>query len=75
MIGSPEVPWFPRAITEMDDVFIETLDGSGADEEGDLTSDHPGFTDVEYRSRRNLITQNALTYRTGTVLFFSSSYD
>jgi phenylalanine-4-hydroxylase len=65
VIGSPEVPWFPRGITELDDVFVETAEVSADGGDGDITSDHPGFTDAEYRRRRSLITQNALAYKTG----------
>lgn len=61
VIGSPEVPWFPRAISELDDIPMQTLDA----EAGDLDADHPGFTDADYRARRQLITANAQAYRTG----------
>ena len=61
VIGSPEVPWFPRAMAELDEFVTTTLDA----EAGDLDADHPGFHDQEYRARRRVITENAQAFRTG----------
>lgn len=55
------VPWFPRHISDIDNFSTKTLD-AGAE----LESDHPGFNDVDYRTRRTTIVANAQTFRHGT---------
>uniref|UniRef100_A0A7S2SPC8 phenylalanine 4-monooxygenase n=1 Tax=Mucochytrium quahogii TaxID=96639 RepID=A0A7S2SPC8_9STRA len=54
------VPWFPRHIRDLDSFSQKTLD---AGEE--LESDHPGFSDTVYRTRRENIVKNASTYKYG----------
>jgi phenylalanine-4-hydroxylase len=58
LIGSPEVPWFPRRPGDIDRFSQQTLD---AGEE--LQSDHPGFSDPGYRERRAMIAEIAKNYR------------
>eukprot|EP00474_Spongospora_subterranea_P003089 CRZ03547.1 hypothetical protein [Spongospora subterranea] len=60
LIGSRKVPWFPRRISDMDLISQATLDAGS-----DLESDHPGFSDPEYRRRRALITAAAASYTHG----------
>lgn len=57
------VPWFPRKISELDSFSGKTLD-AGAE----LESDHPGFSDQNYRDRREVIVANAKAYRHGQVI-------
>ncbi len=52
-------PWFPKRLQDMD-AFSERVLECGEE----LTADHPGFTDPEYRARRAEITQMAKKYRT-----------
>ena len=54
------VPWFPRQISELDDIANRTLDAGT-----ELTADHPGFHDAAYRARRAEIDQFARDYRHG----------
>jgi len=54
------VPWFPTRISDIDSFSTKTLD-AGAE----LESDHPGFSDAEYRDRRRMIVHNASTYKHG----------
>ncbi len=54
------VPWFPRQISELDDIANGTLDAGT-----DLTADHPGFSDPQYRARRAEIDNLARNYRHG----------
>jgi hypothetical protein len=63
LMGTEEVPWFPRKISDIDVFCHRTLD-AGAD----LESDHPGFNDEAYRKRRASIVKNAGTYRFGEVI-------
>jgi phenylalanine-4-hydroxylase len=58
LIGSPEVPWFPRRPADIDRFSQQTLD---AGEE--LQADHPGFSDPEYRERRAMIAEIAKNFR------------
>ncbi|KAL7751772.1 hypothetical protein RI367_002772 [Sorochytrium milnesiophthora] len=58
-----QVPWFPRKMSDLDS-FAEKVLSYGAE----LDSDHPGFTDKDYRARRAQITENALRYKTGQPL-------
>lgn len=55
-----EVPWFPRKIADLDQFANKTLEMGS-----ELEADHPGFTDEEYRARRDLITKIASEYRYG----------
>ncbi len=52
MLKSPEVPWFPTAIEDFDHIGKRIL-GAG---DGIQDTDHPGFSDAEYRKRRADIT-------------------
>ena len=52
--------WFPRRIRELDIFATRVL---GACE--DLESDHPGFQDQEYRTRRNYFAAIANSYKYG----------
>lgn len=54
------VPWFPRQISDLDDIANGTLDAGS-----DLTADHPGFNDPVYRKRRADIDSLARAYRHG----------
>ena len=54
------VPWFPLHARDIDRFSSKTLD-AGAE----LESDHPGFSDVEYRQRRTAIVEAASAYRYG----------
>ena len=56
-LDAKKVPWFPRAIEDLDLLSVETLD-AGAD----LESDHPGFNDEVYRKRRHDIVDIAKSY-------------
>ena len=58
IVGTPEVPWFPTMIDDFDHIGRRTL-SSG---DGIQATDHPGFSDQEYRRRRDLITKAALAY-------------
>lgn len=60
LMGTEEVPWFPRKISDIDVFCHRTLDAGS-----ELESDHPGFHDDEYRRRRREITKNASTHRFG----------
>lgn len=51
IVGTPEVPWFPTQIEDFDHIGKRTL-SSG---DGIQASDHPGFHDLEYRKRRDMI--------------------
>ncbi|KAJ3321477.1 hypothetical protein HDV06_004146 [Boothiomyces sp. JEL0866] len=61
--GVGQVPWFPRKIGDLDS-FAEKVLSYGAE----LEADHPGFKDPAYRERRQMITNQALTYRHGNPL-------
>lgn len=54
ILDSKDVYWFPRHISELDLIANRTLDAGV-----DLEADHPGFHDLEYRARRNLMAENA----------------
>lgn len=58
-----KVPWFPTLRTDIDNFSQKTLD-AGAE----LESDHPGFSDEEYRQRRNMIVSMATSYKFGQPL-------
>jgi phenylalanine-4-hydroxylase len=57
--GTPEVPWFPTAFEDFDNIGNRIL-GSG---DGIQEVDHPGFNDAEYRKRREHITHVGLGYK------------
>ena len=59
IVGTPEVPWFPTIIDDFDHIGKRTL-SSG---DGIQATDHPGFSDPEYRKRRDMITKAALKYK------------
>lgn len=54
------VPWFPTSLRELDDAR-STLDGGTSL----INEDHPGFSDEDYKRRRNAIVQNAREHRHG----------
>ncbi|EFC50145.1 phenylalanine 4-monooxygenase [Naegleria gruberi] len=58
LLGGKSIPWFPRKLSDIDYFSSETLE-AGAE----LESDHPGFTDSEYRNRRKHIAEIAKTYK------------
>jgi len=55
-----ETPWFPRKISDLDRFADRTLEMGE-----ELSCDHPGAKDAEYRKRRYQITQNAREFRFG----------
>ncbi|XP_030566532.1 protein henna [Drosophila novamexicana] len=57
------VPWFPRRIRDLDR-FANQILSYGAE----LDSDHPGFTDPEYRKRRKYFADIAYNYKHGEQL-------
>lgn len=52
--------WFPRRIRDLDTIADNILMYGG-----ELNADHPGFTDKEYRARREHFALIAKQYRTG----------
>jgi phenylalanine-4-hydroxylase len=58
VLDEKQVHWFPRHISELDLVANRTLDAGI-----DLQSDHPGFSDMTYRTRRAALTESALRHR------------
>lgn len=60
VLDEKEVAWFPRHISELNRIAINTLDAGD-----DLQSDHPGFNDPLYRERRAHIDGLARNYRHG----------
>lgn len=57
------MPWFPRRIRDLDR-FANQILSYGAE----LDSDHPGFTDPEYRARRKYFADIAYNYKHGQPL-------
>lgn len=57
------MPWFPRRIRDLDR-FANQILSYGAE----LDSDHPGFTDPEYRARRKYFADIAYNYKYGQPL-------
>lgn len=60
ILHDKKVPWFPRKIKELDRSVSQVLDAGS-----DLESDHPGFNDQVYRSRRDTFAKMADAYRQG----------
>ncbi|MEX0943628.1 MAG: ACT domain-containing protein [Pseudomonadales bacterium] len=60
VLDDKKVPWFPRHVSELNEIATHTLDAGS-----DLQSDHPGFNDPDYRQRRALIDSLAREYRYG----------
>jgi len=58
--GERDVPWFPQKVKDMD-FTVDTLDG-GTDL---INDDHPGFKDEEYKERRNMLAETAVSYKQG----------
>jgi hypothetical protein len=58
ILDSKDVFWFPRHISELDLIANRTLDAGV-----DLESDHPGFNDKEYRTRRAKLAESAQNHR------------
>lgn len=58
ILDEKEVHWFPRHVSELDKIAGRTLDAGT-----DLEADHPGFSDPDYRSRRESLAEAARTYR------------
>jgi phenylalanine-4-hydroxylase len=58
VLDEKQVHWFPRHISELDSVVGRTLDAGT-----DLQSDHPGFSDMTYRTRRAALTESAQRHR------------
>lgn len=63
VLDHKQVPWFPRHISELDQVADNTLDAGS-----ELESDHPGFNDPDYRRRRGEIEALARSYRFGDAI-------
>lgn len=58
-LGVAKAPWFPTQIEDFDYIGKRILSsGDGIQE-----SDHVGFTDPEYRARRDFISKIALDYK------------
>mmetsp|Transcript_21544 Transcript_21544/g.29783 ORF Transcript_21544/g.29783 Transcript_21544/m.29783 type:complete len:477 (-) Transcript_21544:228-1658(-) len=60
ILDEKEVPWFPRHISEIDR-FAKNILNAGSN----LSSDHPGFNDPIYRTRREELTSIAQSYSFG----------
>ena len=56
IVGTPEVPWFPTHIMDLDKIGKQIL----TEGDGIQVSDHPAFRDKEYQERRNFISDVAL---------------
>ncbi len=63
VLGRQEVPWFPRHVSELDQVAGHVLDAGV-----ELEADHPGFHDPAYRASRARIDALARAYRHGEPL-------
>jgi phenylalanine-4-hydroxylase len=55
-----EVPWFPKQISDLDKIANRVMMGGT-----DLQSDHPGFHDQVYKTRRSELTKISMNYRHG----------
>lgn len=60
VVPAIEVSWFPITAEEVDQSALLVLDGGT-----DLTADHPGFSDQDYKRRRAKITEAAQTFQYG----------
>jgi phenylalanine-4-hydroxylase len=60
LVKTCAIPWFPRKMSDLDGFATKTLEYGG-----ELSADHPGFTDEAYRQRRAEITAIARTHKTG----------
>ena len=60
LIQSCTTPWYATNIADIDKFAVETLAAGG-----ELTSDHPGFSDPEYRQRRDMIANIAKKFKHG----------
>jgi phenylalanine-4-hydroxylase len=59
IVGTPQVPWFPTQLLDFDNIGKRVLSsGDGIQE-----TDHPGFNDIEYKKRREIVTKAALSYK------------
>ena len=65
VLDDRKVPWFPRHVSELDEIANGTLDAGH-----DLTSDHPGFNDQTYRKRRSEIDALARRFQHGDEIPF-----
>jgi phenylalanine-4-hydroxylase len=63
LLSAAAVPWFPRRIRDLDR-FANQILSYGAE----LDSDHPGFTDPQYRERRKYFADIAYNYKYGQPL-------
>lgn len=63
--ASPQVPWFPMKMQEIDRCVEETI---GSECGGLVNEDHPGFSDPVYIKRRQEIADLATNYRFGDAL-------
>lgn len=59
LLDGCKVPWFPRRVRDLDQLDQRTL-AAGAE----LQSDHPGFSDSAYITRRKKIAEIAFNYKT-----------
>ena len=50
--------WFARSLADLDKLTQKTLECGS-----ELSSDHPGFNDQDYRQRRRKIVELALAYK------------
>ncbi|KAG0189260.1 hypothetical protein DFQ28_003673 [Apophysomyces sp. BC1034] len=57
------MPWFPRKMTDLDTFATKVLEMGE-----ELSADHPGAKDPQYRARRSEITEIAKQYRTGQAI-------
>ena len=60
VLDQREVPWFPVHISELDGIANRTLDLGT-----DLSADHPGAHDAEYRKRRMTLAELANRHKVG----------
>eukprot|EP01033_Poteriospumella_lacustris_P006935 gene6935-4999_t len=58
VLDERKVPWFPRHISDLDQIAPRILDANTC-----LEADHPGFHDKVYRERRGELAQVALDFR------------
>eukprot|EP00756_Hemistasia_phaeocysticola_P006566 Hpha_TRINITY_DN13895_c0_g2::TRINITY_DN13895_c0_g2_i1::g.70148::m.70148/K00500/phhA, PAH; phenylalanine-4-hydroxylase len=63
VLRASTTPWYPQKVTDLDLFNQDTLAGGA-----DLTSDHPGFSDEDYKQRRNLIATLGKRFKHGMQL-------